>query len=84
MTKLTNGKKKLLNKLGIRIKHRICKELGYKTLGQFSTTHPKITKSLLYEVCEGSRDIRISTLIDFCEALEMKPSELLKSIDNGY
>ena len=50
--------------LGKRIEKIILKEKGYKSLDAFSLEfHDEITKPTLYQLCEGKRDMKFSTLL---------------------
>jgi len=67
--------------LGKRVEKIILKEKGYKSLDAFSLEfHDEITKPTLYQLCEGKRDMKFSTLRGLSRALEVKLDDLLKGI----
>lgn len=71
----------LLKHLGAKIRRIILEELGYKSLDAFSLEHhEQVTKPTLYEVCDGKRDMKISTLMGLAAALDTTIQELLDDI----
>lgn len=67
--------------LGKRIEKIILKEKGYKSLDAFSLEfHDEIAKPTLYQLCDGKRDMKFSTLLGLSRALEIKLEDLLKGI----
>jgi hypothetical protein len=76
--RLIRADKQTLAKLGKRIETLILKERGYKSLDAFSLEfHDEITKPTLYQLCEGKRDMKLSTLMGLSRALEVPMDELL-------
>jgi hypothetical protein len=52
---------------------------GYKSLDAFSLEyHDLIAKPTLYQICDGKRDMKISTLLRLAKALEVDIESLLK------
>lgn len=74
--------RKAMRTLGRKIKKIILKEMGYSSLDAFHLEHHDlIAKPTLYDLCEGRRDVRMSTFFGLCRALEISPLELLKDIE---
>lgn len=79
--RLSRAYRQKLETLGKRIETLILKEGGYKSLDAFSLQfHDEITKPTLYQLCEGKRDMKISTLFGLSKALDVPVSELLKGL----
>lgn len=73
--------KKAMRTLGRKIKKIILKEMRYSSLDAFHLEHHDlIAKPTLYDLCEGRRDMRMSTFFGLCRALGISPLELLKGI----
>ena len=71
--------KKAFKRLGKRVESIIIDEMGYRSLDAFSLEYSHlIAKPTLYHICEGKRDMKLSTLIGLAEALGVKVDELLK------
>ena len=80
--KIPQVHKKAMRALGRKIKKIILKEMGYSSLDAFHLEHHDlIAKPTLYDLCEGRRDMRMSTFFGLCRALEISPLELLKGIE---
>jgi hypothetical protein len=76
----TNDKEKI-KKLGKKIEDMILNKRSYKSLDAFALQfHDEITKPTLYDICKGQRDMKISTLIGLCRALDIDLTELLNGI----
>lgn len=79
--KLKSTHKAFLRKLGNKVKHLILKERGYSSLDAFWLEHgDKIAKPTLYQLCEGKRDMKTSTLLGLCEALGITLSDLISDL----
>lgn len=79
--RLSRANRQKLESLGKRIEALILKERGYTSLDAFSLEfHDEITKPTLYQLCEGKRDMKISTLFGLSRALGVSASELLKGL----
>ena len=76
--RLRSDDKAFLRKLGARIEKIILVEKGYKSLDAFALEyHDLIAKPTLYQICAGQRDMKLTTIRRFCEALEIKLSDLI-------
>lgn len=79
--KLNRLTKTFLNNLGKRIESIILEHRGYRSLDAFSLEfYDRIAKPTLYQVCDGKRDMKLSTLINLAIALEIPIEELLKGL----
>lgn len=79
--KLRPGDKAYLRKLGKRIEAIVLKERGYSSLDAFALEHHDlIAKPTLYQICNGKRDMKVSTILGLSKALEISPDILLKDI----
>lgn len=79
--RLNSADRRALEKLGKRIEKIILKDRAFKSLDAFSLQfHDEITKPTLYQLCEGKRDMKLSTLLGLSRALEIPASELLKGL----
>ena len=79
--KLTKAEKAFLSRLGTKVRKKIIDEGGYSSLDAFSLEyHDKIAKPTLYQICEGERDMKISTLLRLADALDLTVQELLDRI----
>ena len=77
--KLRQVDKVFLKKLGKKIEKIILVEKSYSSLDAFSLEHSDlIAKPTLYQICDGQRDMKISTLRGLCEALELTIEELIQ------
>lgn len=76
--KIKKDDRYFLKKLGNKIKKIILDEKNYSSLDAFSLEHhDKITKPTLYQICEGKRDMKISTLRGLASALAIQLTDLL-------
>lgn len=76
--KLKREDRDFLKRLGEKIRHIILEEKGYRSLDAFALEHYEIiAKPTLYQICEGKRDMKISTLQCLCQALEISLSKLV-------
>lgn len=74
--------KRALRQLGRKLKKIILKDRKYSSLDAFYLeNHDLIAKPTLYDLCEGRRDMRMSTFFGLCQALEVSPYDLLHDID---
>jgi hypothetical protein len=79
--KLKHTDKQILQRLGKKIEHLILKEKGYRSLDAFSLEfHDEIAKPTLYQICEGKRDMKFSTVLGLSRALDISLSDLLNGI----
>ena len=79
--KLNRADRRTLETLGKRIESIILKEKGYKSLDAFSLAfHEEIAKPTLYELCDGRRDMKLSTLLGLSRALDLTVADLLKGL----
>lgn len=76
--KIRRTDKEFLTHLGQRIRHIILKERGFSSLDAFALEyHDLITKPTLYQICDGKRDMKITTLLGLGRALDMSINDLL-------
>ena len=79
--KINRADRRTLEALGKRIETIILKEKGYKSLDAFSLDfHEEIAKPTLYQLCDGKRDMKLSTLFGLSRALDVPISDLLKDL----
>ncbi|MFP5458500.1 MAG: helix-turn-helix domain-containing protein [Bacteriovoracia bacterium] len=79
--KLTKADQLFLKRLGEKIRTIIIREKGYSSLDAFALEHhDDIAKGTLYEVCEGQRDMKISTLRGLCRALDLTVEDLIRGV----
>ncbi len=70
-----------LLRLGRRIELMILNERKYKSLDAFALEHhDQIAKPTLYQICDGERDMKISTLRAIARALEISLEDLVKEL----
>lgn len=82
--KLRADDRAFLKRLGKRIEKIIIEERGYSSLDAFSLEfHELIAKPTLYQVCQGKRDMKVSTLRGLAEALDLSLVELIKSTEGN-
>ncbi len=82
--KLRASDRTFLRKLGKKIEEIILVERGYKSLDAFALEHyDRIAKPTLYQICEGKRDMKISTLRGLAKALGVNLVDLFKRADLG-
>jgi len=79
--KLKKDDKTFLKKLGKRIEKIIIEDMGYSSLDAFTLEyHDLIAKPTLYQICQGKRDMKVSTLRGLTSALEMSLEDLVSGI----
>lgn len=79
--KLKKSDQQFLKKLGERVRQLVLKDLGYSSLDAFALAHhDNIAKGTLYEICDGERDMKISTLRGLSRALNISVPDLIKDI----
>lgn len=81
MTKknLTKTDQLFLKNLGAKVRDIILQEKGYSSLDAFTLEHHEhVAKGTLYEICDGNRDMKISTLRGLCRALNMTLEDLIE------
>lgn len=79
--KLSKTERRALEALGQRIQKIILEDRGYRSLDAFSLEyHDQITKPTLYQVCEGKRDMKFSTLLGLAKALGISLDRLVKDL----
>lgn len=79
--KLSKSDKVFLEKLGHRVKQMILNKKNYTSLDSFSLEHHDlISKPTLYQLCEGKRDLKISTLRGLAKALGVTLQELIQGL----
>ncbi len=76
--KLRSDDKAFLKKLGKRIETLIIEKKGYRSLDAFALEyHDLIAKPTLYQICQGKRDMKVSTLRGLAKALEINLIDLI-------
>jgi len=79
--KLKKADKMYITALGQRVKRIILQERRYSSLDAFSLEyHDEIAKGTLYDLCDGKRDLKLSTLLGLCRALDITLDELTKDL----
>lgn len=77
--KLRPDDRVFLKKLGKKIENLICEERGYSSLDAFAIEfHDLIAKPTLYQICQGKRDMKISTLRGLAKALDISLVDLIE------
>lgn len=77
--KINKTERELLLRIGEKVKKHILEKEKYKSLDAFSLEwHDLIAKPTLYQICEGKRDMKISTLSRLAKALGISITDLLK------
>jgi len=77
--RLRKDDQEFLKRLGKRIEKVVLKEKGYSSLDAFALEyHDLIAKPTLYQICEGQRDMKLTTLLRLAEALNMGIVDLMK------
>ena len=72
---------KALQLLSIKVKKIILQDLEYPSLDAFALEHhDNISKKTLYAICDGKRDMQLSTLLGLARALEIDLSDLLTGL----
>jgi len=79
--KLKRSDKLFFEKLGKKVRKIILAERGYASLDAFALEyHDLIAKPTLYQLCDGKRDLKVSTLRRLAEALGMSFQELVEGV----
>lgn len=79
--KLRPQDRDFLKRLGKRIERIIIEERGYSSLDAFSIEcNDLIAKPTLYQICQGKRDMKLSTLRGLAAALEVSAAELIAEL----
>jgi len=79
--KLRRSDKQFLAAFGGRVRDIILKKRGYGSLDAFSLEHHDlIAKPTLYQIADGKRDMKISTLRRLAETLEISLEDLIKGL----
>lgn len=77
--KISADDRRFFKALGKKIRSLILEEKGYKSLDAFYLEyHDLIAKPTLYQICDGKRDMKISTLRSLAKALDMSLTDLIK------
>lgn len=80
--KLTSLDKQFLKRLGQIVRSRILEDMGYRSLDAFSLQfHDLISKPTLYQLCDGERDLKLSTLNGLARALGTSASSLIRQAE---
>ena len=76
-----SGEVQFYERLGKRVRKIILTEKGYTSLDAFALEfHDLIAKPTLYQLCDGERDLKVSTLRRLAEALGMTFQELIEGL----
>ena len=79
--KLKKADQQFLKRLGDRVRKIILVDMGYPSLDAFALEHhDHIAKGTLYEICEGTRDMKISTLRGLSCALDISIQNLIQNV----
>ena len=79
--KLSKNDKVFYEKLGQRVRKVILTEMKYSSLDAFALEyHDLITKPTLYQLCDGKRDMKVSTLRALAKALRMSLEDLISGL----
>jgi hypothetical protein len=79
--KLSRSDKAFQERLGQRVRRLILEEKGYSSLDAFSLEHHDvIAKPTLYQLCDGERDLKLSTLRGLARALDLPLTDLLRGL----
>jgi hypothetical protein len=79
--KLNRSDKLFYEKLGQRVRKIILTERKYSSLGAFALEyHDLIAKPTLYQLCDGKRDLKMSTLRGLAKALGMTLQDLVAGL----
>lgn len=78
---LASSDKAFLERLGRKVRKIILTDRGYTSLDAFALEHHDlIAKPTLYQLCDGRRDMKVSTLRGLARALGITIQELLKDL----
>jgi hypothetical protein len=79
--KLNRSDKLFYEKLGQRVRKIILIDKGYPSLDAFTLEyHDSIAKPTLYQLCDGKRDLKVSTLRGLAKALGMSLESLVAGL----
>jgi hypothetical protein len=79
--KLNRSDKLFCERLGSRVRAIILTEKKYPSLDAFSLEHHDlIAKPTLYQLCDGKRDMKVSTLRGLAKALGMSLESLIAGL----
>jgi hypothetical protein len=79
--KLTKQEKSFLIDLGKRVESIIKQDMKYSSHDAFSLEHHEsIGKATVYQICDGKRDMKLTTLLRLCRALDVAPEDLIKDL----
>jgi len=79
--KLNRSDKLFYEKLGHRVRKIILVEKKYSSLDAFTLEfHDLIAKPTLYQLCDGKRDLKVSTLRGLAKALGTTLQDLLADL----
>ena len=79
--KLKKIDQQFLKRLGDKTRRTILEDMGYSSLDAFALAHhDDIAKGTLYEICDGKRDMKISTLLSLSRALNTTIQSLIQGI----
>jgi predicted transcriptional regulator len=77
--KIKKDDQAFLKKLGKKIEKIILEDMNYSSLDAFSIEHHDlIAKPTLYQICQGKRDMKISTLRGLAAALGISLKNLVE------
>lgn len=77
--KINSEEKAFLKKLGKKIEQIILKEKKYRSLDSFALEFSDlIAKPTLYQICQGKRDMKVTTMRRLAIALELDITNLMK------
>jgi hypothetical protein len=78
---LRKSDKQFLAELGDRVKRIILRDMGYCSLDAFSLEHHDlIAKPTLYQIADGKRDMKLSTLRRLADTLGISLKELISGL----
>ena len=77
--KLKKADQQFLKRLGNKVRKTILEDMRYSSLDAFALAHhDEIAKGTLYEICDGSRDMKLSTLRGLSRALGITVQNLIQ------
>ena len=79
--RLRRSDKLFYEKLGHRVRKIILSDKGYSSLDAFSLEHhDAVAKPTLYSLCDGKRDMKVSTLRGLAKVLGMTLESLVAGL----
>ena len=79
--KLGKTEKAYLKSLGKKIRKIIIEDLGYSSLDAFSAEfHDYVARPTLYQICDGKRDMKLSTLLALSISIGINIEDLLSDL----